>query len=62
MAAVRLLSPLTLGIYLIHPLIVDMLSRLIGESGSPFRVVLVFAASAAAVYGMKKIPILRSVV
>ncbi len=61
-AAVRLLAPLTLGIYLIHPLVMDMFSRLIGESGSPLRVVLVFCASAAVVNGMKKLPMMRRVV
>ena len=61
-APVRLLSPLTLGVYLIHPFIMDVLVRVMGESGSPLRVALVFAASAAAVYCMRKVPFLRRVV
>lgn len=61
-AAVRMLSPLTLGIYLIHPLVMDMFSRLVGESASLLRVVMVFAVCAVVVYGMKKIPIMRGVV
>ena len=61
-AAVRLLSPLTLGIYLVHPLVMAVFAKMTGESGSLLRIIMVFAASAVVVYGMKKIPFLRDVV
>jgi peptidoglycan/LPS O-acetylase OafA/YrhL len=60
--AVRLLSPLTFGIYLVHPFVIALFVSGFGESGSLFRVFSVFAASAVMVYGMGRIPVLRRVV
>lgn len=58
-AAVRLLAPLTMGIYVVHPLVMDMFVRAAGASNTLLRVSLVFAASAALVYCMRKAPVLH---
>jgi peptidoglycan/LPS O-acetylase OafA/YrhL len=60
-APIELLSTLTLGIYLIHPFVRDVLTRSIGESSSLVRIVMIFTVSAVIVYGMRKIPVLRAV-
>jgi len=61
-AAVRVLSPLTLGIYLMHPLVRDILGKAFGEENSPLRVVMVFTACALAAYVLRKVPLIRKVV
>ena len=61
-AAVRVLAPLTLGIYVVHPLVMDLVSRVSGGLSTPLRAVLVFFASALLVHGLRRVSPLRGVV
>ncbi len=60
--AVLHFAPLTLGIYLMHPFVRDVLGKAFGESNSPLRVVMVFFACALAAHILRKIPVIRRVV
>ena len=61
-AAVRVLAPLTLGIYVVHPLVMEVVVRMPGGLSAPFRAVLVFFASALLVYGLRRIGPMRGLV